>query len=167
MVEKQVLFSYSLNNIPMHSWKLYKINLYDQTNKFIERLRLKAHFFELDNNSNYRPYNTNNYYKFPTSTYAPFNKKVSRFAGKLLNIVDKVEFKKFNSNFQSKLRTDIKAIQKSKYIYTFADKTINVYQYRPEEHKKLLHDNITKDYKKASSNTLETILKLNTGSWYK
>ena len=70
-----------------------------------------------------------------------------------------MEFKKFNSSFQSKLRSDIKTIQKSKYIYTFADKTNNVYKYRPEEYKKLLHDNITKDYKKAPSNTLDLINK--------
>ena len=127
MVDKQVPFSYSLNNIPMYSLKSYKIKLYDQTSKFTERLRWKAHFFELDNNCNYRPKNTSNYYKFPTSTYAPFNKKLSRFAEKLFNIAYIVEFKKFNSNFQSKLRTDIRAIQKSEYMYTFADKTSNVY----------------------------------------
>ena len=81
----------------------------------------------------------NSYYKFPTSTYVPFNKKLSRFEDELFNIVDKMEFKKYNSNFQSKLRTDIKTIQKSKYIYTFAVKTSNFYKYRPEEFKKLLH----------------------------
>ena len=98
----------------MHSLKQYKIKLYDQTNKFIERFRWKAHLFVLDNNSNYRPNSTNNYYKFPTSTYASFNKKLSRFEDEFFNTIDKMEFKKFNSNFQIKLRTNIKTIPKSK-----------------------------------------------------
>ena len=70
-----------------------------------------------------------------------------------------MEFKKFNSNFQSKIRTDIKTIQTSEYINTFADKNSNVYKDRPEEHRKLLHDNINKDYKGAPSNTLDFINK--------
>ena len=78
-------------------------------------------------------------------------KKLLRFEDEFCNVVYKMEFKKFNSNFQSKLRTYIKTIQKSKYVYIFADKTSNVYKYRPEEYKKLLHDNITKDYKKLQT----------------
>ena len=61
MADKQVPFSYLLNNTAMHSLNSYKIKLYDQTNKLVERLRWKGHFFELDNNCNYRPNSTNNY----------------------------------------------------------------------------------------------------------
>ena len=48
MADKQVSFSYSLNDIPMHGLKTYKFKLYDQMNKFIERLRWETNFFELD-----------------------------------------------------------------------------------------------------------------------
>ena len=80
---------------------------------------LQAHFFELDNNTNYRPNSTDNYYKFPTSTCTPSNKKLSRFEDERFNIVYKMEFKNFNNSFQSKLRTNIKTIQKYKYIYIY------------------------------------------------
>ena len=56
----------------MHSLKAYKFKLYDQANKFIKRLRWKAHFFKLDNNTNYWPNSTSNYYKFLTSIYIEY-----------------------------------------------------------------------------------------------
>ena len=61
----------------------------------MQKLYLKI---ELDNTS-CRPNSANNYYKFPTSTNAPFKKELSRFEDEFFNIVDKMEFKKFSSNF--------------------------------------------------------------------
>ena len=84
----------------MRSLKSYKIKLYEQPNKFIERLRWKTHFFEIDDNTNYRPYSTNNYYKFPTSTYAPSNKKLSRFADELLILLIKWSFRSLIAAFK-------------------------------------------------------------------
>ena len=45
----------------------------------------------------------------------------------------------------------------SKNIIAFADKTNNFYELEPDRYKKLLLENITKDYKKADNKTIEEI----------
>ena len=40
-------------------------------------------------------------------------------------------------------------IKSSPNIYAFAEKTTNIYKLLPQDYKKLLHENITKSYKKS------------------
>ena len=118
MADKQVSFSYSLNNIRMHSLKSYKIKLYDQTNTFIERLKWKVHFFKLNNKSNYTPISTNNYYKLPTSTYAPFYKTLSTIEDELLLLVIKWKLLCTIITFKSKyVQTSRRYTSRNKYIH--------------------------------------------------
>ena len=52
------------------------------------------------------------------------------------------------NTFQQKLKTDINEIKNSTKnppkIFVFADKTSNIYKMTPQEHKKLLKENVTK-----------------------
>ena len=50
---------------------------------------------------------------------------------------------------EEKKHEDIKKIEESPYLLIFADKTSNIYKMKPEDHRKLLTENITKTYKKA------------------
>ena len=61
------------------------------------------------------------------------------------------EFKSVKNKFQQKLNGDLKNIRNSKNLLVFADKTNNMYEMSKENYNKLLHDNITKTYKKTNS----------------
>ena len=58
-----------------------------------------------------------------------------------------IKFRIAKDNFQRKLKEDILNIKSSPNVYTFADKTTNIYKLPPEDYKKLLHENITKSSK--------------------
>ena len=75
-------------------------------------------------------------------------------------MIQNVKFNRTSNQFQSKLAKDIENIKKSDKLLIPADKTTNFYRVSPEQHNKLLEDNITKDYKKAPI-ALET--EINTG----
>ena len=47
------------------------------------------------------------------------------------------------------MKEDIKLISSSKNIFLSADKTKNFYEITKEDYEKVIHDNVTKKYKKA------------------
>ena len=47
----------------------------------------------------------------------------------------------------------------SKYMFVFSDRRTNLYQMLNEKYRNLLHDNITKTYRKAAFNTKRNINK--------
>ena len=51
--------------------------------------------------------------------------------------------------FQDKLKEDVKKINASPNTLVFADKSSNIYEQKPEEHRRILMENITKTYNKA------------------
>ena len=68
-----------------------------------------------------------------------------------------VKFKKTNNEFQKTLKTDLKSIRNSMKAFIPADKTRNMYEMDRAAYEKLLHENITKSYKKTGANTLNDI----------
>ena len=68
-----------------------------------------------------------------------------------------IRFTKHRSEFQKLLSRDIKEVKKSKSIFVPADKTTNIYKLSPDSYKKLLHENVTSKYKKASAEVKATI----------
>ena len=48
-------------------------------------------------------------------------------------------------------------IKSSPNIYAFAEKTTNIYKLLPQDYKKLLHENITKSYKKSATHLEKSI----------
>ena len=62
-------------------------------------------------------------------------------------------------HFKKKLKEDIPKIKRSPNTFVLADKTSNIYEMPKQQHKKLLHDNVTKTYKKAPPK-LETSINL-------
>ena len=103
-------------------------------------------------------YNTQTFgLKTPTSP--PRNQLIYEFESDLYNLVENVEFKKVNNNFQKQMFTDLKSIKQSGKIFVQADKTRNMYGLDPAEYEKLLHDNVTKSYKKCNMNVLNSVNK--------
>ena len=65
----------------------------------------------------------------------------------IFKIVQKKKFQKINCEFQDKINSDIKNIKERKTL-TPADKTSNLYKITKEKHEQLLHNSITKTFKK-------------------
>ena len=147
-------FGYSPNNIPIENGRQYKLKLVEKIKAVIRRMQWKAFYFEQGGTRN----NSKNIYYSLTSdkTQSPM-KLLELFEKDLFKIVEKIKFRKINCEFQDKLNLDIKGITSSRQTLTPADKTSNFYKITKEKYEQLLHDSITKTYKKANSNISKTI----------
>ncbi len=67
------------------------------------------------------------------------------------NDIRNVEFQPVSDSFLKKLNDDVKEIKRINDVLVFADKTTNIYPVQKETYRKLLHENITKSYKKTRS----------------
>ena len=65
-----------------------------------------------------------------------------------MNNMSKI-FRSVQDTFQKKLKEDIPKIKQSPNVFVFAGKASNIYEMPEKQHKKLLHDSVTKTYKKA------------------
>ena len=81
------------------------------------------------------------------------------FEKELLDIIPKIKFRSVKDAFQKKLKEDIPKKTPAPNVFVFADKTGNIYEMPEQQHKKLLHDNVTKTYKIAPPK-LETSINL-------
>ena len=77
----------------------------------------------------------------------------------LFNMVPSIKFKMIKNNFWLKLKEDVNKIRKSKNMFVFADKTNNLLKMPPKKYQKLLQENVTKTYKKATQK-VETLINL-------
>ena len=157
-------FNYSLKNIPIPDITSYKLLLIEKTENFIKRIRWKAHFFlngennetntqnnetNTQNNETNTQNNSKNNFGLKTKKTPQQCAELEQFEEDLLNLTKNIKFKKINSEFQNNLKTDVTEIKDNPNILVFADKTNNIYELTKTEHERLLHDNITKTYKKA------------------
>ena len=78
---------------------------------------------------------------------------MKKFEDDLLNLARNLQFKNTSSQFQNELKSDVTRIKNDSNVLVFADKTNNMYQFSKQDHEKLLNENITKAYKKASPKT--------------
>lgn len=151
---------YSLKNIPISNERAYKIKLLDMTNKFINRIRWKAFWYEksLDDEEDQNdPHTKSEYHKFPARNYAPSNDLLTEFESDMFDLIRNVKFRRWSNDFQRCIKKDIGKIIKSDKIIVFSDKTNNLYKVRPDDYNKLLIENITKDYMKCEKDTIDQI----------
>ena len=92
-----------------------------------------------------------------TKKTPPKNNNLTAFENDLYAMVKTIEFTNVKSQFLNKLKNDVKEINKSEKLLVFADKTNNMYRMDKEHYEKMLHDNITKSYKKSANGILEDI----------
>ena len=148
-------FGYSLKNIPIPSRNSYLKNLISKVDSFIHRIRWKAFFFDKNNEQS----ENNNYvnFRFASEKTPPQNPALTPFENDLYDLINNLSFTKHKSTFQKQLSKDAKEIRNSTSLYVPADKTTNLYKLQTESYKKLLNDNITKDYKKTEMSTKRSI----------
>ena len=138
--------NYSLKNIPIPPRLTYKTILIEKIESALKRMRWKAHFFL---NPDASSDSDSNNYGFKSRACPPRMKEMDSFECDLFSIVNNITFRRVNDPFQAELKRDIEKIKASDNVFLFADKTTNLYEISPAEHKKLLKENITKTYKKA------------------
>lgn len=145
-------FDYSLKNIPLPSRNTYLNRLMASVEATIKRMRWKAYFF-------LNPHDKTDVTNFRISTKKcpPSNVLLEPFEDELFKMVENIQFKKVSNAFQNKLNQDIKKINASNKVFTFADKSRNLYQLEKHNYEKLLTENITSNYKLAPENSADVI----------
>ena len=68
----------------------------------------------------------------------------------MYHMINSIEFRKVNCDFQKKLQSDLKTFRQSPKVFVKADKTKNIYEIDKDEYKKLLRDSVTNTYKKCN-----------------
>ena len=154
---EKLSFGYSLKNIPIPSEKSYKLKLMEKTEMIIKRMRWKAIFSECEEQNT----TARNAYGLKSFKCPSQVKELLNFESDLIDLIKNVEFDKNYrpSEFQKKLRKDIRTITRSDKTLTAADKTSNMYRLTKAEHDKLVSDAVTTTYKKANRNIKEEIEK--------
>ena len=63
-----------------------------------------------------------------------------------LDIITNIKFRTVRDTFQMKLEKDIPKNSKNQFskVFVFANKTSNIFEIHEQQHKELLHDNVTK-----------------------
>ena len=82
---------------------------------------------------------------------------LNAFVEDLVKIADNIEYRAVRDQFLNKLSSDTKRINRSSNVMAFADKTRNIYEMKPDQYNKLLHENVTATYKLANEQALEKV----------
>ena len=139
---------YSLKNIPLHSEKTYRKWLIEKVESVIRRMRWKAFFFLY---SAEEEASDSAKYGFKSKKTPPQIEELKRFEEDLATMIENIKFRRVDNPFQAKLKDDIKSVTTSDDIIVRADKTKHVYRMSQNKYSKLLRDNVTKNYKLAST----------------
>ena len=144
---------YSLKNIPIPGKIPYMKKLLEKVESFIRRIRWKAFFFEnqIASGEEFESFG------FKSNKSPPQMEHLKPFESDLYDIVSRIEFSHRPNDFQRKLKRDANEIRKSPEVYVAADKTTNLYKVSTDTYKKLLRDNVTKEYRLADEKTKKEI----------
>ena len=87
----------------------------------------------------------------------PQHEDLITFKNDWLNLIKSVTCRKLRNEFHDEFRKDVMSISKSKNIYSFADKTNNLYGTGINNYNKLLTENISKTYRKTNNKPYNSI----------
>ena len=145
---------YSHKNIPLLGEHEYKLILTQKIEDLISKMRWKAHFY-----INNAPQNLKENYGFRTNVHPPYIKQLAPFESDLTGLLDQILFRSTNSTLFNNMKKDLKNIKQSEKIITKADKSNNLYKLSTNTYKALLHNEVTRFYRKSTS---DIELKINT-----
>ena len=114
---ESVNLAYSTKNIPIAQPKKYLTNLIEKTEFFLRRVRWKAYHF-----LNPTETQAKETFGFPTAKSPP-PITLNNFKDKMLTLIQNIEFKNHNCEFQKRMSQDIAKIKKDKNLLISADKT--------------------------------------------
>ena len=144
---ERLSFNYSLKKTPLPDKRSYKLKVIEKIESVLKRMRWKAHFFLSKENVQPKTLKT---YGFKSRNHPLQITLLKEFEKYLYGIVTSVKYRNVNNNFQKILKSHISKIKSSANMFIFADKSKNIYEMKPQDHEKLIMENITKTYQKAS-----------------
>ena len=95
---------------------------------------------------------------FNTTNPPPPIVELKAFENDMFDLIRKIEYKPIQNDFQTNLKNDIQKIRNTEEIIISADKSNNKYTIPVDEYKKVIKENITKEYNKS---TIENVLSTN------
>ena len=84
-------------------------------------------------------------------------KELVPFENDMMEMIKNLEFKRVHNEFQSILNNDIREMHRSNSLFISADKSRNIYRMNKTCYEQLMHDNVTKTYKKCNNDKIITI----------
>ena len=150
---------YSLKNIPISSRNCYLKSLISQTESFLKRLRWRVFWYTTSDENT--PHNPKENFKhvFKSDRTPPQHHLLANFESDMYSLIGNIKFKNSQNEFQDQINKDIKELKSGGRVIVEADKTSNLYHVSPDYYRKLLHENVTKNYKVAPQGTQESINK--------
>ena len=149
-----VNLGYSTKNIAIAQPNIYLRYLIEKTQSFLQHVRWKAYHSLVT--AEQKP--TKEAYGFLTMKSPPPIDKLCKFEGKMLEIVQHIEFKHSTCKFQQQHSRDKKKIHKGKELLIPVDKSTSFYCIKPASYNWLLHSSINKSHKKAQPNETSKII---------
>ena len=150
-----IQLGYSFRNIRVENKHPYLCKLYEQASRFINRIRWKAFWYK-KGRDNCDP--TDELDKvFPTKRSAPGDEDLASFESDFYDLLENIEFRRYTNPLMDRMTKDIKEIKTSRKLILFADKSSNIYKIDKTKYDQLLFHNVTKDYKKSTSNTIDEL----------
>ena len=150
---KQVTFDYSLKNILIPSEKEYILELISSLEIFRTDIAWRSYIY-----LNPADIEKKNTYDFRTTKCAPSVPELKEFETELIELVRNVKFRRTVRNtLQNTLRSNMSENQQDQRLYVATDKSNNYYRMELEDHQKLLHRSVTKDYLKVNDEVVNEV----------
>ena len=96
-------------------------------------------------------------YGFKTAKCPSTIKELVPFKNDMMDRRKNLEFTRINNEFPSNLRNDIRQIRESNNLFVSADKSRNMYKVCKATYERMIHENVTKTYKKCNTNKSNSI----------
>ena len=94
---------------------------------------------------------------FKSTKTPPKHELLRPFERDVYNLIGNIEFRRVDDPTLHTMNEEVKRINKSTKVIVNADKTGNKYEMEPSDYRKLLQENITRDYKLDNQNKLAEI----------
>ena len=153
---EQIRFNYSMKNIPIPPRNSYLKNLIEKVESVIKRMRWKAHFYGKNSEERNLPTDadadtdTDGKYGLKSQKCPPQHEDLDRFEADLMDMVNSIQFRKTQDEFQTQLNKDIQRIKSSTKAFIPADKTTNHYELDKAQHAKLIQNSVTTTPKEST-----------------
>ena len=150
---KQLKFETSMKNIPLGGNKEYVMQLTHSIRKVVYAMSWAAFIFLNDIQCEDKET-----YGFRSQKPMPMVEELKDFKDACVDLIGGIKWRRNASNpLQRKLKEEIKKINNNPNVIVAADKSHNHYEMEPGAYNKMLHNHITKDYKKASSDAFDQV----------
>ena len=148
-----------MKNIPLCSERQYMSKMYSQVYSFIERIRWRASYFNIQKLDEKHQEEGKHHHKntFPTRKTPPSDARLADFENALYKLISNIKFKNYSNQLLKTMKKDLKKITTSDKLFIFSDKSTNIYKIDKDSYNKLLKENITSEYKKSNPNTINKL----------